>query len=133
MPRYRRVRPGVVVADDDPRRIDRLVDEAIARLEKLTNRDEEFHRRFGRWTRPDHAPKYPIEAWAAAWVRWHPNLEGIIDVEHFVKSFPDKADRVIIGEIARFVAEEYVDKFVTDKTLKSFRIEFLRRLDAVGF
>lgn len=133
MGKFMRVRPAVVVGDADPRRIDRLVEEAIARLEKLTDRDEEFRRRFGKWTRPGHSPKYPIERWAAAWVRWHPNLEGILDVEHFVRSFPDKADRVIVGEIARFVAEEYMDKFATDKTLNTFRIDLLRRLDSVGF
>lgn len=133
MGKMMRIRPAVVAGADDPRRIDRLVEEAVARLEKLTDRDEEFRRRFGQWTRPSHAPKYPIETWAAAWVRWHPNLEGILDVEGFVKSFPDKADRVIVGEIARFVAEEYMDKFATDKTLNTFRIDLLRRLDDVGF
>ena len=133
MGKFMRVRPGVIVAEADARQIDRLVEEAVARLTKLTDRDEEFVRRFGKWTRPEHTPKYPIEAWAEAHVRWHPNLEGILDVEHFVKSFPDPADRTIVGEIARFVAEEYMDKFCTDKTLNTFRLDLLRRLDVVGF
>lgn len=123
-------RPGVYVSEG---RLDGMVEEAVARLDPLVARDEEFLRRFGRWTRPSHAPKYPIETWANAWIRWDPRGDGIVDIEPFVRCFPDRADQVLIGEIARFVVEEVIGKFATDETLRVFRLSLLRRLDDVGF
>jgi hypothetical protein len=128
------LRPGPHVdAGKLGRAVDGLVEEAVERLSKLTDRDDQFLRRFGRWARPSHAPKYPIETWVTAYVRWDPRGDGVVDVEPFVKCFPERADRVVIGEICRFVVEEILGEFATDETLRVFRLSLLRRLDAVGF
>lgn len=132
MPKYVRVRKPVIDYVEEGT-LNEIVDEAVERFRKYASRDEEFVARFGRWRRPGHAPTYPVELWANRWIRWHPEMDGVIDVERFVRSFPDKADRVLVGEIARFVSEPSIGLFATDKTLNSFRIELLRRLDAVGF
>ncbi len=129
------VRPGVHLdaRDPEPGEVDRLVDEAVARFERFTDRDAEFERRFGRWRRPEHLPRYPIERWANRLLRWSEHDPGIVEAAAFVRSFPDRADRTLVAEIARFCAEAIEGKFATDKTLNLFRLDLLRRLDAVGF
>jgi hypothetical protein len=128
------LRPGPHVDDAKLRgAIDGMVEEAVDRLTKLTGRDGEFVRRFGRWTRPSRAPRYPIVEWATACVRWDPRGDGVVDVERFLNCFPEKSDRIVIGEIARFVVEEVMGKFATDETLRVFRLSLCRRLDSVGF
>lgn len=126
-------RPGVLIGDPDPGAVDNLVDESVERLEKLTTRDEEFTARFGKWRRPEHLPRYPIEAWANVHVQWSRVESGILEAADFVLAFPEKTDRVLVGEITRFCAEGVHDEFATDKTLKIFRLDLLRRLDEVGF
>ena len=125
--------PGVNIRDPGDGEIDSLVEEAVDRLGKLTTRDDEFGRRFGRWRRPEHLPRYPIEAWANRLITWSRVESGIIEAAPFVRSFPEKADRVLVGEIARFCAEAVHDRYATDTTLRVFRLDLLRRLDAVGF
>lgn len=128
------MRPGPHVSEGKlASAIDGMVEEAVDRLTKLTGRDGEFVRQFGRWTRPSHAPKYPIETWATAYIRWDPRGDGIVDVAPFLQCFPEKSDRIVIGEIARFVVEEIINKFATDETLRVFRLSLCRRLDTVGF
>lgn len=126
-------RPGVNVRDPEDGEIDELVEEAVERFGKLTTRDDEFVKRFGRWRRPDCLPRYPIEDWAERMITWSRVDPGIIEAAPFVRSFPEKADRVLVGEIARFCAEAVHDKYATDTTLRVFRLDLLRRLDAVGF
>jgi hypothetical protein len=127
------VRRHPVVDQIDEKALDAIVEEAIERFRPLEDRDAEFVRRFGKWTRPDNSPSYPIERWAMTRIRWDPRGDGIIDAAAFVTAFPDTADRTIVGEVCRFVAEEYEGKFATDDTLRSFKINLLRRLDAVGY
>lgn len=126
-------RPGVFVRDPEPGELDRLADEAVARFERLTARDDEFTARFGKWRRPEHLPRYPIEAWANARITWSRDVSGIVEAAAFVRSFPDPADQVLVGEIARFCAEGIHGRFATDETLRIFRLDLLRRLDEVGF
>lgn len=127
-------RPGVnLEREPEPGEVENLVDEAVARFERLTTRDEEFERRFGRWRRPGHLPRYPIETWANRLITWSPVDPGIVEAAEFVRSFPERADRVLVGEIARFCAEALDGKYATDQTLRIFRLDLLRRLDAVGF
>ena len=127
-------RPGVIIGrDPEPGDISNLADEAVDRLEKLMTRDEEFTARFGKWRRPEHLPKYPIEAWAHTRITWSRVDPGILEAAAFVRAFPEKTDRVLVGEIARFCAEGVFDKYATDTTLRVFRLDLLRRLDEVGF
>lgn len=132
MPPRLRVRRRPVVDEVSERQLQQMAEEATERLRSLEGRDAEFTRQFGKWTRPDSAPKYPIERWAKE-VRWHPFGEGILDAAPFIRRFPDPADHAVVGEVARFVAEEYQGDFATDKTLRSFRVNLIRRLDAVGY
>ncbi len=127
-----RVQRRATINELDDNSLDRIVDEAIERFRPLETRDADFERRFGKWYRPDQSLKYPIEQWVNRIV-WHACGNGIIDADRFVKSFPDRADRTIVGEICRFVTEEYEGKFATDTTLRSFRANLLRRLDLVGY
>lgn len=119
--------------DPEPGEIDNLVEEAVERFTRLTTRDDEFTRRFGKWRRPDHLPRYPIEKWAQTRISWSRVDPGIVEATAFVRSFPEKTDRVLVGEIARFCAEGIYDKYATDETLRIFRLDLLRRLDEVGF
>ena len=109
-----------------------VVEEATERLAVFTRRDAEFARRFGRWQRPDFMPRYDLERLQAL-VRWHPDQVGVLDIEPLLRMLRCREDRKIAGEIARFVAEEFVDAPATDKTLGLFRLHLLRRLDACGF
>jgi hypothetical protein len=126
-------RPGIHVRDPEPGEIENLVDETVERFKKLTTRDEEFARRFGKWNRPEHLPRYPIERWANTLISWSRIEPGIVEAEPFVRAFPERTDRVLVGEIARFCAEGIHGKFATDETLRIFRLDLLRRLDEVGF
>lgn len=127
-------RPGVHLGrTPEPVEIENLVDEAVERFGRLTGRDEEFERRFGRWRRPGHLPRHPIETWANRLIRWSEFDPGIVEAAEFVRMFPERTDRVLVGEIARFCAEAIDGKHATDQTLRIFRIDLLRRLDAVGF
>lgn len=112
--------------------VNAFVEEAIARLEKHQARDGEFFARFGRWQRPAFAQRYPLWDAILKTVRWDPRSGDVLDVSTFVRSLREE-DRYLAGEIARFVAEEYVGKFTTDETLHSFKLNFARRLDACGF
>lgn len=115
--------PGSVVSS--------LVEEALARLEKYTGRDAEFLARFGRWERPSFAPRYNLDALVAL-VRWSPWDPSILDAEPLILHLAPE-DRRIAAEIARFVAEEYENAPASDVTLKLFRLNLARRLDACGF
>lgn len=127
------VRRRPVVDHLDERSLDRIVEEAVERFRPLEARDDAFTRHFGKWKRPDNSPTYPIERWVNTRICWHRCGDGIVDAELFVRAFPDKADKVLVGEICRFVVEEYEGKFATDDTLRAFRTNLLRRLDAVGY
>lgn len=113
---------------DLPESIQHAIERVIGRN---TTRDIEFDRHFGRFQRPDHLRQYPLEKLGRL-VRWGPGVDGIIDVSRFILSL-NPEDRRIAGEIARFTAEEFEGKPATDKTINTFRLQFLRRLDAVGF
>jgi hypothetical protein len=128
-------RPAIRVGgpEPDPGKMKALVEEAVSRLDKLTDRDEEFLRRFGKWRRPEHLPKYPIEAWANTRIYWSDVEDGIVEAAPFVRSFPEKADRILVGEVARFCAEAIHGRFATDETMRIFRLDLLRRLDDLGF
>lgn len=128
-----RVRRRPVIDSVDPRALDAIVEEAVERFRPLEARDAEFARRFGKWTRPDTVPRYPVEVWAKTRIRWDPRGDGVVDAAAFVRTFPDPADRTIVGEIARFVVEEYEGRFATDETLRLIKTNLLRRLDAVGY
>lgn len=130
--RYIVRRPGVIIGREDPD-VEHLVDEAVDRFEKLTTRDDEFTSRFGKWKRPEHLPKFPIEKWANELITWSRIDPGILEAASFVRSFPERTDQVLVGEIARFCAEAVFDKYATDTTLRVFRFDLLRRLDEVGF
>lgn len=112
--------------------VNNLIEEGLARLEKYQTHDEEFLARFGKWQRPEFAERYPLWEMINRTVRWDPRSGDVLDVSNFVRSLREE-DRYIAGEIARFVAEEYLERFVTDKTLQSFKVDFARRLDACGF
>jgi len=112
--------------------LDGIVEEAVERLGKFQTRDAEFEARFGKWTRPEFAKRYPLEAWVNKFIHFSPVEEGIIDVKPFLLRMAPE-DRRIAGEIARFVSEEVEGKWATDSTLKMFRLSFARRLDACGF
>lgn len=112
--------------------VNSLVEEALARLENHQTRDDEFLARFGRWQRPEFAERYPLRALINRTVRWDPRSGDVLDVSNFVRGLREE-DRYIAGEIAHFVAEEYVGKFVTEKTLNLFKIDFARRLYVCGF
>lgn len=112
--------------------VDAYVGEMMAeRLSKHTHRDHEFAAAMGNWQRPANAPRYDLEK-RNKLVRWHSTMDGVIDVELFLKSLQPH-DRQIAAKIARWCAEEFYDKFATDKTLGAFRLNFFRRLDACGF
>jgi hypothetical protein len=112
--------------------VDQLVEEAVERLRRFEDRDAEFERRFGKWTRPSFARRYDLQRLVNLHVRWLPEIEGILDVKPLLMQLAPE-DRRIAAEIARFVSEEYEGKFATDKTLKTFRLDLARRLDACGF
>lgn len=108
-----------------------LVDLAVSRLERYTSRDAEFEARFGRWQRPSFAHRYPLEGMSHLidWSRLDPE---ILDVAPFINALA-KEDRQIAGEVARFTYEEVERMPATDKVLNTFRLNYLRRLDALGF
>jgi len=108
-----------------------LVDAAVCRFSRWTERDAEFKRRFGRWTRPSFARRYPL-AEMKRLIRWSTLDPEILDLAPFINEML-KEDRRIAGEIALFVFEEFRDAFATDKTLNLFRLSYLRRLDTCGF
>lgn len=109
----------------------RLLEFAINRINKTTNRDREFLAQFGSWTRPKFARRYDLEKMQYL-IDWGIHDKSILDVVPFIKNLAFE-DRIIAGEIARFCEEEIHDKFATDKNLKIFRLSFIRRLDACGF
>jgi hypothetical protein len=108
-----------------------FVELAAERLGRFTERDEDFEARFGRWRRPSFARRYPLEEMKHL-VDWSWLDREILDLAPFV-SVLAKEDRYIAGEVARFVYEEIEGKPATDKTLNTFRLHFLRRLDALGY
>ena len=110
---------------------DALVDLAVERLGKFTERDRDFEARFGRWQRPSFARRYPLEEMKHL-IDWSRLDHEILDVAPFVNALA-REDRWIAGEVARFVYEEVERLPATDKTLNTFRLHFLRRLDALGY
>lgn len=108
-----------------------LVDLAVERLGKFTERDREFEARFGRWQRPSFARRYPLEEMKNL-IDWSRLDREILDLAPFVNALA-KEDRHIAGEVARFVYEEIESRPATDKTLNVFRLHYLRRLDALGY
>jgi hypothetical protein len=108
-----------------------LVDLAVERFNKFTERDREFEARFGRWTRPAFARRYPLDEMKQL-IDWSTLDPQILDVSRFVNTLA-REDRYIAGEVARFVYEEFEYRPATDKTLHTFRLHFLRRLDALGY
>lgn len=127
-------RHGRVLVDTlGERDIAKLVAEATERLDPLMAEDQAFERHFGRFRRPDAAPRYPVDRWAREHIRWSEHEPGIIEAARFIRCFPDPADHAVVGEIARFCAERIEGEFATDKTLNVFRLRLLRRLESVGF
>jgi hypothetical protein len=108
-----------------------LVDLAVERLGKLTERDGDFEARFGRWQRPSFARRYPLEEMKRL-IDWSHLDREILDVAPFINALA-KEDRHIAGEVARFVYEEIESRPATDKTLETFRLHYLRRLDVLGY
>jgi|GEM_PF-6584790 len=109
------------------------IQEALERaVREHTHRDREFELAFGKFQRPGFAPTYELEKMKHL-IRWTPGLEGILDVAPFVRALNDRTDQTLAAEIARFTAEEFEGKPATDKTLNTFRLQFLRRLNACGF
>ena len=113
----------------------KLVDDAVDRLTKYTHRDDEFEARFGKWKRPETLRTYDLKAATSLIIYEGPGRARVFRCVEFVRYFaPD--ERFLLGEILRFVFEEYDDnakKPSGDKTLLSFRIEVHRRLDALGY
>ena len=109
-----------------------LIEEAVERLGRHADRDDEFIARFGRFRRPEFAARYPLMELLRRFVRWDPLGESVIDVSGFVRGLREE-DRRIAGEIARFVCEAYEGRPATDKTLNLFILDYGRRLDACGF
>lgn len=114
------VSPGAAVAEA-----------AVDRLERLTHRDREFEARFGKWVRPSWMRRYRLEDLGRL-IRYTPFDEQVFDLVPFVRSFPPE-ERRLVGEVARFVFEEFEDAPATEKTLNVFRLTFLRRLSLLGF
>lgn len=108
-----------------------LVDLAVERLSRFTGRDGEFEARFGNWQRPSFARRYPLEGMKEL-IHWSALDPEILDVAAFVNALA-KEDRYIAGEVARFCYDEIERAPATDKTLNMFRINYLRRLDALGY
>jgi len=112
-------------------KVDQLLDAAVARLDPLTERDEEFAARFGRWERPSFARRYRLEEMQRL-IRWQAGVDGIMDLRTFVSALAPE-DRRLAGEIARFVSERYQSCPATDKVLNTFRMDLMRRLELCGF
>ena len=112
-----------------------LLDDVVDRLTKYTHRDDEFEARFGKWKRPDHLWKYDLKAATALIFYEGPGRARVFRCVEFVRYFASD-ERFLVGEILRFIFEEYDDnakKPSGDKTLLSFRIKVQRRLDALGY
>lgn len=110
---------------------ERMIDEGIERLRRFTNRDTEFERHFGQWTRPEHLPRYKLEKMKHL-IQWSRVEEGIIECAPFIRAL-NEIDRVIAAEIAKFTYEQFEGKPASDKILNDFRNHFLRLLDLCGF
>jgi len=108
-----------------------IVDLAVERLTKFTERDRDFEARFGRWQRPSFARRYPLEEMKNL-IDWSHLDPEILDLAPFINHLA-KEDRYIAGEVALFVYEEIERAPATDKTLNTFRLHYLRRLDALGY
>lgn len=108
-----------------------LIEDGLERLTRYTTRDREFEAHMGKWTRPPHLRRYPLERFQSL-IRWHPADKSTLDVAPLIRSL-DKHDRFIAGEIARFVAEEFLNQPASDTVLHRFACQYLRRLDSCGF
>lgn len=111
--------------------VDTLVEQTLGRLKRHTERDVEFERHFGSFTRPPHLPRYNLEQMKHL-VSWSPFTEGIIEVAPFIRAL-EEPDRVLAAEIAKFTHEQFLDKPASDKILHDFTNHFFRRLDICGF
>lgn len=107
-----------------------VIELAVERTRPHVMRDREFEERFGKWQRPTWAPRYNLERLKNL-IAYTPDQE-FFDLKTFVLALAPE-DRYLAGEIARFVFEEFDGLPATDKTIGTFRLAFLRRLDAVGY
>ena len=117
-------------------RADRLAGDAVDKLAPFLAGDEEFEKKFGKWARPEHLPRYPLERWAKLLGYGAPlnvQQDRVIEAEAFLACFP-KFERSIVARIVEFVYDEMAsEKRAGDKTLNLFRLQLIRRLENVGF
>lgn len=115
--------------------LNRLVEEATARLDQYVAGDVEFEREFGKYVRLPGSRRYEVPNWLASIsIKQIPGSStGIFEAAWFVGNFA-REDKVIVARVLQFAAQTLVDAQAPagDATLGVFRLMIWRYLSKLG-